>query len=170
MTTTAESQVFAPASVVEEIAALRKQSVGELLGRFAALYGTESRSRNRDFLWKRVAWKLQALREGGLSNDAVASAARLAKGADLRARPPVGALTAAVEVHKRDPRLPAPGTVLRREHGGEVHEVTVLADRFEYRGGYFKSLSAIARQITGCAWNGFLWFGLTERRWKEEGR
>jgi hypothetical protein len=169
MTATAESHAFAPASVVEEIAALKKQSVGQLLERFAALYGTESRSRNRDFLWKRVAWKLQELREGGLSNEALAQAAQLAQGADLRVRPPAGALAAAVEVHKRDPRLPAPGTVLRREHGGEVHEVTVLVDRFEYRGGSFRSLSAVARQITGTAWNGFLWFGLTERGRKEEG-
>jgi hypothetical protein len=168
MTATAESQVFAPASVVEEVAALRKQSVGQLLERFASLYGCESRSRNRDFLWKRVAWRLQEIREGGLSNEAIAGAARLAKGAELRARPPASALTAAVEARKRDPRLPAPGTVLQREHGGELHEITVLADRFEYRGAFFKTLSAIARQITGTAWNGFLWFGLTERKRQKE--
>jgi hypothetical protein len=86
----------------------------------------------------------------------------------LRARPPASALTAAVEARKRDPRLPAPGTVLQREHGSELHEITVLADRFEYRGAFFKTLSAIARQITGTAWNGFLWFGLTERKRQKE--
>jgi hypothetical protein len=109
------------------------------------------------------------LAEGGLSDEDRARAAALAQDGKLRARPPRGAVAAAAAaVHPLDPRLPPPGSVLRKEHGGEVHEVTVLADGFAYRGATFKSLSRVAREITGAAWNGFLWFGLTPRSPKKE--
>ncbi len=58
----------------------------------------------------------------------------------------------------RDRRLPAVGTTLRREHGGKAHEVKVLDQGFEYAGKPYRSLSAIAREITGTVWNGFLFF------------
>lgn len=162
----------APVSLAEEIQALKTLTTRELQERFAALHGFESRSNNRDYIWKRIAWKSQELREGGLSDEDRARATALAQESELRARPPRGAIeaaVAAVAVHPLDPRLPVPGSVLRKEHGGEVHEVTVLRDGFEYRGASFKSLSRVAREITGAAWNGFLWFGLTQRsRGKED--
>ncbi len=58
----------------------------------------------------------------------------------------------------RDPRLPAAGTILRREYRHSVHEVLVLHDDFEYRGKRYASLSLIAREITGTTWNGFGFF------------
>jgi len=63
----------------------------------------------------------------------------------------------------RDPRLPAPGTILRRTYEGTTHEVTVRADDFEYAGQPFRTLSAVARHITGTAWNGFTFFNLGKR-------
>jgi len=162
----------APVSLAEEIQALKTLTTRELQERFAALHGFESRSNNRDYIWKRIAWKSQELREGGLNDEDRARATALAQESELRARPPRGAIeaaVAAVAVHPLDARLPVPGSVLRKEHGGEVHEVTVLRDGFEYRGASFKSLSRVAREITGAAWNGFLWFGLTQRsRGKED--
>lgn len=161
----------AQASLAEEIQALKDVSTRELQDRFAVVHGYESRSNNRDFLWKRIAWKLQELAEGGLSDEDRTLATTLAQGTELRARPPRGAVEAAVTavaVHPLDPRLPLPGSVLRKEHGGEVHEVIVLDEGFEYRGATFKSLSRVAREITGAAWNGFLWFGLTPRCRKKE--
>lgn len=62
-----------------------------------------------------------------------------------------------------------PGTVLVREHANREHRVITLADGgFEYEGKRFKSLSAVARQITGTQWSGPVFFGLikTERRAK----
>lgn len=162
----------APASLAEEIQALKGLTNAELQDRFAAVHGFESRSNNREYLWKRVAWRLQEMAEGGLSDEDRARAAALAQDGKLRARPPRGAVeavVAAVAKHPLDERLPPVGTVLRKEHGGEVHEVTVLADGFEYRSATFKSLSRVAREITGAAWNGFLWFGLTQRRRGKEG-
>jgi hypothetical protein len=64
---------------------------------------------------------------------------------------------------ERDPRLPEPGTVITREHGGVEHRVTVLEDGFEYRGERFPSLSKVARAITGTNWNGYLFFRLQRR-------
>ncbi len=66
-------------------------------------------------------------------------------------------------VEPRDPRLPPPGTVLRRVFEGAAHEVTVCAEGFEYDGTRYKTLSAIAQHITGTRWNGFLFFGLKKR-------
>lgn len=64
----------------------------------------------------------------------------------------------------RDPRLPAPGTVLSREHKGFEHEVEVLESGFRYRGREYRSLSAIAKEIAGTPWNGFTFFGLGKER------
>ncbi|MEQ8719624.1 MAG: DUF2924 domain-containing protein [Sandaracinaceae bacterium] len=69
----------------------------------------------------------------------------------------------------RDPRLPPVGTVIRRGHKGEVHEITVLDDGFEYEGRHYTSLSTIAREVTGTSWNGFLWAGLTKRKKRKRG-
>jgi hypothetical protein len=66
-------------------------------------------------------------------------------------------------VEPRDPRVPPVGTVLRRVFDGVAHEVTVCAEGFEYEGERHKTLSAIAKQITGTRWNGFLFFGLKKR-------
>ena len=60
----------------------------------------------------------------------------------------------------RDPRLPKAGTVVSREYKGFLHEVQVLKAEFLYRGRSYQSLSAIAKEITGTPWNGFLFFGL----------
>ena len=63
----------------------------------------------------------------------------------------------------RDPRVPPVGTVLRRVFNGVAHEVTVCNEGFEHGGERFKTLSAVAKHITGTPWNGFLFFGLKKR-------
>ena len=62
----------------------------------------------------------------------------------------------------RDPRLPAAGTLLKRSYGQQSVEVRVHEDGFEYNGKSYASLSAIALQVTGTRWNGFLFFGLNK--------
>ena len=157
-----------------EIKRLRELSVHQLQDEYLQRFGLESRSCNKDFLWKRIAYRIQESREGGLSDKAKARAAYLGPSTQIRVKPPR-------EFHKkaeaeatkpnRDPRLPEPGTVLHREYEGEVHNVVVLQDGFEFRGERYRSLSAIAKVITGTSWNGFLWFGLEKRsRKKGNGR
>ncbi len=93
-----------------------------------------------------TAYRMQARAEGGLGK---AAPKRLVKLADPNGK---STRTAA-------PRL-RPGTRLVREWHGEVHQVTVLEERFEYRGLRYASLSQIARAITGTRWSGPLFFGL----------
>ncbi|HXC53133.1 MAG TPA: DUF2924 domain-containing protein [Candidatus Limnocylindrales bacterium] len=154
------------ARVAEQLAALATMTTAELATRFAELTGQLPRNRNRAYLRKRVAWHLQAAEYGGLSEAALAKIDELApmamrrfdQSSRRRARPEPRSKTTATDA-ARDPRLPNPGAVVSRVYGGNVHEVTVLEDGFEYRGQRFRSLSKIAREITGTPWNGFTFFG-----------
>jgi hypothetical protein len=62
----------------------------------------------------------------------------------------------------RESRTPVVGTRLVREWNGIEHTVTVKRDGFEFDGRLYKSLSAIARGITGTQWNGWRFFGIRE--------
>ena len=135
----------------------------ELAEKYLALFGQAARSRNKDFLRKRLAWRIQELAEGGLSEraltrieelgvDALVSwRSRARAGTHASPRPPS-------EGAVRDPRLPSVGTVIRRVHSTTDHSVTILDEGFEYRGERFRSLSKIARVITDTPWNGYLFF------------
>lgn len=159
-----------------DLAALSSLSVSELRERYAQVYGEPTRSGNKQWLLRRVAWRMQALREGDLSERARRRAAELARDVDVRVRPPKGddrdatrapaprVLSISGQLTTRaDRRLPPPGTVLRRTHKGVEHLVTVLADGFEYEGRVHRSLTSVATAITGSHWNGYLFFGLTAK-------
>src|SRR4051794_6189844 len=144
--------------------------VAALRQKYLEVFGEPSRSGNKAYLFKKLAWRLQSLAEGGLSERALRRAEELARDADLRTtvpRPPkesVGAaartvvLAAPSSADGRD-RLPIPGTVLTRTYRGKHVAVTVLPDGFEFEGQTYKSLSAIAKAVTGSHWNGYLFFG-----------
>ncbi len=160
----------AAAAVAMELAGLAAMTAPELAAKWEVVTGEKAPSHNRPNLTKRLAWRIQELALGGLSEAALVKINELAPAtAKLRTRAGSGArgeggVKAIVGRPARDPRLPQPGTVLRRAHGGVEHEVTVLADGFEYRGERYRSLSKIAREITGTPWNGFLFWNLAERR------
>ncbi len=154
----------------KEIAALRKMTVKELRRRHVELFGEENRSANRQYLFRRIAWRLQALAEGDLSERARQRARELARDVDLRSRPPKELTMAPAPVDlktvtgknaiSRDERLPMPGTVLRRVFKGHEYHVTVLPNGFEYDGQAYRSLTAVAHAITGSHWNGWHFFGM----------
>lgn len=156
--------------VHDEIRRLRDAGVAELQRRYREVFNEEPRSRHRTFLWKRIAWRLQALSEGDLSERARQRAKELANDADIRLRPPremiqqfapAPPVAAATQIsHNLDPRLPMPGTLLRREFRGRQVSVMVLQDGFECQGTVYKTLSAVAKAITGTQWNGYDFFGL----------
>ena len=160
------------------IASIEDMSPSELRDRYRALFGEETRSGNRQWLIRRIAWREQAVREGGLTERAKARAQELARDEDLRVRPPTtaepsagaGLRTLEGRVSTRDPRLPIPGTVLTRSYKGKDYHVTVLKDGFEYEGKIYKSLTAIADAITGTHWNGHLFFGLAKTKKKAGNR
>jgi hypothetical protein len=156
--------------IQQEIAALRRMTVKDLRKRHLELFGEDNRSGNRRYLFRRIAWRLQALAEGDLSERARQRAQELARDADLRSRAPkeldmapapadLKTVTGKVAL-SRDERLPMPGTVLKRVFKGHEYHVTVLPNGFEYDGQAYRSLSAVAHAITGSHWNGWLFFGL----------
>jgi hypothetical protein len=152
----------------QQIAALQRLSVKELRARYAEVFGESTNAHNRDWLTRRVAWRLQELAEGGLSERALRRAAELANDADLRVVPPREPLATrppaagpAPEPRSGgDGRLPPPGTVITRPYKGRTLQVKVLAEGFELDGRVYPSLSAAARAASGSHCNGFLFFGL----------
>jgi hypothetical protein len=153
-----------------QLAELPRLTTPQLRGRYAEVFGEPTPANNRAWLIKRIAWRLQALAEGGLSERARRRAAELANDADLRLnppRPPRAAQPAPAPPATRpepaavDRRLPPPGTVLTRTYKGLTLQVEVLPKGFAYQGQVFRSLSAVAKAITGSHCNGFLFFGLT---------
>jgi len=140
---------------------LDAMTVGDLAEVYREAYGEPTRTRNKDYLKKRLRYRLQELKDGGLPASALAKIHEI--GDELperwRIRQAEKEKLPLPEV-PRDPRLPAVGTVIRRDYRGTTHEVTVGVDSFEYAGQRYKTLSAIAKHITGTAWNGFGFFGL----------
>jgi len=135
--------------------------------RYAEVFGEPSRSGNAAYLRKRIAWRIQSLAEGGLSERAKRRAAELACEADIRQKAPLEKMLAQSIVKTidiisptRDPRLPKPGALLSRVFRGRQIVVTVLNAGFSFEGKEYKSLSAIATEVTGTRWNGFQFFGL----------
>ena len=154
-------------NIKAELAAMERLTTGELVERHAALTGQPVRTRHRAYLIRKIAWRLQADAEGDLSERARRRAAELADDADVRLMPPrrepdavTYPKTGAALVSDRDPRLPAPGAAITRQYKGRTLQVVVLADGFEYEGRRFKTLSAVAKAITGSHINGFRFFGL----------
>lgn len=162
-----------------QVAALGQMSVGQLRARYAEVFGEAARSGNRQWLLRRVAWRIQALAEGDLASRAVElarqRAGELACDADLRLRTPngpvapimTGGVASAPMPIQRDERVPPPGTKLTRQFKGRSYLVNILPNGFEYDGEVYRSLSAVAHTITGSHWNGMLFFGLTKSRRKE---
>ena len=159
-------------TVIKAIEELPDLKIPELKRRYRELFGVESKSSNKQFLFRRIAWRLQANAEGGLSERARRRATEIADDRDLRvrapkeflARPDPGSWSVDCTRPPKDGRVPAPGTLLTRRVGDRQIVVKVLSDGFEYESRHYRSLSAIAREATGTRWNGLLFFGLTERR------
>jgi len=158
-----------PADVGPEVAALEEMSVAELRLRYAQVFGERTRTGHKTWLIKRIAWRLQALAEGDLSERARRRAAELANDADLRLSPPKGKtsppeqLSALLGQDKPDERLPPPGSVLARFYKGRTVHVRVLSNGFGYEGRLYPSLSAVAKAVTGSHCNGFLFFRLARQ-------
>ena len=145
-------------SVLKQLAELETLRTNELKERWRILYGDAALSYNRQFLLKRLAYRIQEIAYGGLPDDA---RARLNKLLDEEGYDEIAIKVAdRSRPHRAPGDRPIPGTMLIREWDGERHEVTALQKGFEYRGIPFRSLSAVARKITGTRWSGPLFFGL----------
>jgi Protein of unknown function (DUF2924) len=138
-------------TVLARLAALKTLPMPQLKEQWRDLFETEPPPFNRRYLESRLAYRIQELAYGGLTIKRLEALA-----ADLES-----------DQHSQRRRpltRPVAGTQLVREWQGTEHRVTVVDGGFEYRGRPFKSLSAIARAITGTRWNGWVFFGLKNRR------
>jgi hypothetical protein len=138
----------------EALARLLTLDIGELRRQWRGLYKTEaSRHFSRELLVRAVAYRRQEVALGGLRPEPQRQLRQIAQefkdigAATIRARPEL-----------------KPGSRLLREWQGRTYDVLVLDDGFSWQGTRYRSLSAIARQITGTAWSGPLFFGLKPNR------
>lgn len=143
-------------TVLAQVAALKTAPIGALKQKWRDLFESEPPPYNRRFLEHRLAYRIQELAYGGLKTETVRRLRELAEELD----------GGKVDVRRRraDHDRPIAGTRLIREYQGIEHCVTVRDDGFEYQGRPYKSLSAIARAITGTQWNGRVFFGLKNQR------
>jgi hypothetical protein len=143
-------------SVLAQLAALKSAPVADLKRKWRDLFDREPPPYNRRFLESRLAYRIQELAYGGLSEAALERLDAIADELEGKAK----------QRHREGAAgRPIAGTRLIREWQGKEHSVTVRRDDFEYQGRPYKSLSAVARHITGTNWNGLVFFGL-----KNQGR
>ena len=153
-------------NIARQVADLRQMTAGELREKYAEVVGEQSRSSHKNWLIRRIAWRLQADHEGDLSDRARRRATELANDADVRVTPPrdqrgdAGGGTTATTDTSADNRLPEIGDTIVRQYKGRQVRVVVQKDGFEYDGRRYKSLSAVAKAISGSHCNGFRFFGL----------
>ena len=158
-------------NVTKELSALERMTRGNSATSMKRSSGEACRSNHRTWLINRIIWRMQANLEGDLSERARQRAAEIANDADLRmkapprrpqpeAGPPAAAVKTAAVSYSGDHRLPFPGTLLTREYKGQTIQVLVLRNGFEWEGETYRSLSAVAKAITGSHTSGFLFFGL----------
>ena len=144
-------------SIVKQIAGLHRLTGAQLKERWRELYGTEPPGYNRTFLIKRLAYRIQELRHGGLPETTRAKMRGILRDAGLTED---GLSPSSGRLARRSRDLPTVGTRLVRIWNDERHEVTTIQGGFEYQGRRYRSLSAIAKAITGTHWNGRAFFGL----------
>ena len=142
-------------TVLAQLVALRGAPSLTLKAKWRALFDTEPPPYNRRFLESRLAYRIQELAYGGLKKETVERLRVLGK--QYNGKP-------GEKLRGRSQRLPIAGTRLIRHWQGTEHSVTVRGSDFEYQGRPYKSLSAIARQITSVRWNGWVFFGLKNHR------
>ncbi|KAA1258051.1 hypothetical protein LF1_05660 [Rubripirellula obstinata] len=154
------------------IAELADLTIDQLVAKYEEVHQEKCRSRNRLFLVRRVAWRIQANEEGGLSERALLRAGPIADESVIRVTPPKpksGRDVVRTQMPPNwDARIPPPGSFLERRYKGKIRRVLILTDGFEYQDERFDSLSfrlcrvgtarAISFSVVSCP-NSGRWLG-----------
>jgi len=151
-------------AILGQILALKEMKMDELLVKYGQVFdGEKSGVNNTEYLRKKIAYRLQELAHGGLSEAARTRLEQLINVYDpinnrllRKVKNPNGSK---VQVN-RDGRLPIPGSIINKIYKGNTVRVKVLEKGFEYEDKYYRTLSRIASTITGDHWNGYLFFNL----------
>jgi hypothetical protein len=134
-------------TIIRQVIELESKSAAEIRQIYNEIMSKKcAANANKEYLRPRVAYRLQELAFGSLGEETRAKLLKIAGGISINTLRHHSDLIA--------------GTKICREWGGAIHEVEVLKDCFEYQGQKFKSLSSIARKITGTRWNGPKFFKL----------
>lgn len=145
-------------TVLKQLAELGDMPYPALKERWRSLYGTQPPAYKREHMIRRLAYRIQELAYGGLADQTKAQLERIAEEDEARRQ--------GAKAQRRKPKgtHPLAGTRLIREWNGQRHEVTAVEGGYEYNGRRYKSLSAIAKAITGAHWSGPQFFGLRTAR------
>ena len=150
---------------LSQIIELREKSLDELKAKYEELFpGQNAPPNNKVFLWRKIAYRIQELEYGGISTESQSKIEQLIQQFDpinnKTLRPDAATENRPKKNRSRDKRLPIPGTVIIKEYKDIKLEVKVLESGFEYHNKVYKSLTSIAKEITGAHWNGYLFFNL----------
>lgn len=158
-------------NVDREVSQMQRMTVNELRLKFAEVHGESTNSRHKVWLIKRIAWRMQANIEGVLSERARKRAIEIANDADIRITPPrerkttqTETATVHVPVDSKPKKSLSVGQSLMRNYKGQNIVVLVKKDGFEWEGQKYKSLTAVAKAVTGKHWNGFNFFRVDDRK------
>lgn len=141
-------------SVLKQLALLKSMSLDELRLKWKELFGNDAPAYKSQFMIKRLAYRIQELYFGGLPQATKNVLSEMAK------RDPVASANVVLETDNPQSEQYLTGTRFVRFWNGTRHEVLVHEHGFEYNSKLYRSLSAIAREITGTRWNGKIFFGI----------
>ena len=153
-------------SVISRIMAIKDVPIKDLQKKYEELFeGKKATSTNKTYLWKKIAYRIQEMQNGGLSEKSRARIEELIKEHDpinnKVLRPDADLENSSNnKLKSRDSRLPIPGTIITKQYKGTTLQVKVLEKGFEYNGRLFKSLTGLTKEITGLHWSGYNFFGL----------
>lgn len=153
-------------ALYDQIVALKNAPVKELQRKYGELFNTSEAPTAKAYLIKKIANKLQEAECGGLSNEAKTKIMELTEKYDpinnKTLRPQVFSSGKSVVSlpFSRDKRLPIPGTVIHKKYKGQDINVKICEKGFEYKDKYYRTLSAVAYEVTSCHWNGYLFFNI----------
>ena len=140
-----------------ELALLETMSMDQLREKWHEVCGSDPPPYKKQFLLRRLAYRMQERHYGGIS-DSTRSRLKLVAQRDALAR-----IDGRFSDRRQERDRILPGTRFVRIWNNRQYEVTAGPDGFEYEGQVYRSLSAVARKITGTRWNGRLFFGLREK-------
>ncbi|NQU48565.1 MAG: DUF2924 domain-containing protein [Planctomycetes bacterium] len=149
-------------AIQSEITRLQSLPKAKLIDLYKIKFGKVPRITHREFLWKRIAWKIQEAKFGGLSRPAQETLGKLIAEIELPPAEDSRRVTGKLRgPHK--PGMPSVGTIITKEWNGQRIHVEILDKGFAWNGETYRSLTAVAKAVTGTHWNGKLFFGLTKR-------
>jgi len=145
-------------SVLRQLAHLQNMTLKQLREKWIDLYGNNPPEYKKQFLIKRLAYRIQELFYGGLSEQTKSNLKKVAKS------DPIATISRKIPQARKSQESILSGTSFVRIWKDQRYEVVAVENGFEYKGVIYKSLSAVARKITGTQWNGKVFFGLKNKK------